>query len=205
MNYYYNQNGIGDTLLIDLLKTPAGDLRAERHGDVAVITDENGEVTGYNLFHASKYIEIEGHGKLRVDQAFVDRLTEVFKENGVEAELVHDPLPDFIIGLVVEKKKHPDADKLSVCQVDIGFETLTIVCGAPNVERGQKVVVARVGALMPNGLVIKDAELRGVPSHGMICSARELQLPNAPKEKGILVLDDDAPIGEDFWAYREQR
>ena len=59
----------------------------------------------------------------------------------------------------------------------------------PNVDEGQKVVVAKVGAVMPSGMVIRDAELRGVPSAGMICSAKELGLPDAPEEKGILVLD----------------
>ncbi len=97
-----------------------------------------------------------------------------------------------------EKEKHPNADKLSVCKVNAGSETLQIVCGAPNVEAGQKVVVAKVGAVMPSGMIIKDAELRGVASSGMICSAKELNLPDAPKEKGILVLDDSRKAGEAF-------
>ena len=67
---------------------------------------------------------------------------------------------------------------------------------APNVESGQKVVVAKVGAVMPSGMVIKDAQLRGVDSSGMICSMKELNLPNAPKE--IMVLNDDYDIGQAF-------
>ena len=62
----------------------------------------------------------------------------------------------------MKKEKHPNADKLSVCTVDVGSETVQIVCGAPNVDAGQKVVVAKVGAVMPSGMVIRDAELRGV-------------------------------------------
>ena len=73
------------------------------------------------------------------------------------------------------------------------------MCGAPNVEAGQKVVVAKVGAVMPSGMVIKDAELRGVASSGMICSMRELNLPNAPQEKGIMVLSDDYKVGNAFF------
>ena len=96
-------------------------------------------------------------------------------------------------------QKHPDADKLSVLNVNVGNDTLQIVCGAPNVEQGQKVVVAKVGAVMPSGMVIKDAELRGVASSGMICSMKELNLPNAPKEKGIMVLDDSYEIGQAFF------
>ena len=97
------------------------------------------------------------------------------------------------------KRKHPDADKLSVLKVNVGNEHLQIVCGAPNVEAGQKVVVAKVGAVMPSGMVIKDAELRGVASSGMICSMKELNLPNAPQEKGIMVLSNDYEIGQAFF------
>ncbi len=82
--------------------------------------------------------------------------------------------------------------------VNIGQETLQIVCGAPNVESDQKVVVAKVGAVMPSGMIIKDAELRGVPSSGMICSSKELDLPDAPAEKGILVLPEGAEVGSAF-------
>ncbi|MBL1703686.1 DUF4479 domain-containing protein, partial [Klebsiella pneumoniae] len=68
----------------------------------------------------------------------------------------------------------------------------------PNVDAGQKVVVAKIGAVMPSGMLIKPAELRGVPSSGMICSARELELPDAPQEKGILVLEDSFEVGQEF-------
>jgi len=85
-----------------------------------------------------------------------------------------------------------------VCKVDVGNEVLQIVCGAPNVDKGQKVVVAKVGATMPSGLRIKPTELRGVPSNGMICSQKELGMPNAPKEKGIYVLDDSYSVGQAF-------
>ena len=100
---------------------------------------------------------------------------------------------------MANKEKHPNADKLSVLNVDVATEKLQIVCGAPNVEAGQKVVVAKVGAVMPNGMVIKDAELRGVASSGMICSMKELNLPNAPQEKGIMVLSDDYKVGQAFF------
>ena len=97
------------------------------------------------------------------------------------------------------KKNIQMLDKLSVLKVNVGNEHLQIVCGAPNVEAGQKVVVAKVGAVMPSGMVIKDAELRGVASSGMICSMKELNLPNAPQEKGIMVLSNDYEIGQAFF------
>ena len=106
--------------------------------------------------------------------------------------------PKFVVGYVESAVKHPDADKLSICQVQIDQGTVQIVCGAPNVATGQKVVVAKPGAVMPTGLIIRPSALRGESSHGMICSARELNLPNAPQEKGILVLDDEYEVGTAF-------
>jgi tRNA-binding protein len=137
-------------------------------------------------------------GKWTPDQEASVKLQDLLNSAGFKEELVLDPRPDFIVGFVQEKVAHPDADKLNVCQVNLGDETVQIVCGAPNVEQGQKVVVARVGAVMPDGLVIKDAVLRGVASSGMICSARELGLPNAPQKKGILILPEAAQVGSAF-------
>lgn len=98
-------------------------------------------------------------------------------------------VPDrIVVGYVRSRQKHPDADKLSVCEVDIGSENLQIVCGAKNVEAGQFVPVALIGAVMPNGLEIKKAKLRGVESCGMICSSTELGL--AKINDGIMVLDE---------------
>ncbi len=116
---------------------------------------------------------------------------------GLELEEIvrpFDDIADIVIGHVVTCGKHPEADKLSVCTVDVGTgEHLSIVCGAPNVGQGQKVPVATVGTTMPGGLVIKKAKLRGQPSFGMICSERELGLSD--DHSGIMVLPEDAPIG----------
>ena len=105
-----------------------------------------------------------------------------------------------VVGYVQTKEKHPDADKLSVCTVDVGGEELLqIVCGAPNVAAGQQVPVAMVGAVLPGDFKIKKAKLRGVESQGMICSAKELGMNDKllPKEQqeGILVLPGTAEIG----------
>ena len=126
-------------------------------------------------------------------------LQQAIKNAGFSFELETDLSPKLVVGYVANKEKHPNADKLSVLNVDVATEKLQIVCGAPNVEAGQKVVVAKVGAVMPNGMVIKDAELRGVASSGMICSMKELNLPNAPQEKGIMVLSDDYKVGQAFF------
>ncbi len=93
-----------------------------------------------------------------------------------------------IFGKVLECQKHPDSDKLSVCQVDLGVSVRQIVCGASNVRAGLQVVVATIGAIMPNGLVIKPVKLRGIESDGMICSATEIGIEDC--QEGILELDN---------------
>ena len=103
-------------------------------------------------------------------------------------------LSDVIVGHVIERKPHPDADRLSVCRVDVGDEApLSIVCGADNVAAGQKVAVGRVGTVLPGGLKLKKAKIRGVASHGMICSERELELGD--EHSGIWVLPEEAEVG----------
>ncbi|HXR59852.1 MAG TPA: hypothetical protein VN732_00835, partial [Solirubrobacterales bacterium] len=104
----------------------------------------------------------------------------------------------FVVGKVLEREQHPNADRLSVCRVDVGDGERTIVCGAPNVEAGQTVAVVLPGATMPGGMKIRKAKLRGVPSEGMILSAAELEL--AEEADGIIVLDggpaSGAPLSE---------
>jgi phenylalanyl-tRNA synthetase beta chain len=133
-------------------------------------------------------------------EELVDRLTAA----GLEVEEILRTGPDLsgvIVGHVLERRAHPDADRLSLCRVDVGGEEpLEIVCGAPNVAAGQKVAVASVGAELPGGLRIKKSKIRGVTSHGMICSAAELGLGEEPPAQGpgaggILVLDAEAPVG----------
>ena len=90
-------------------------------------------------------MKVDADGQVETTEQIVGQLQEAFKANGVELELDVDFSPKFVVGHVIGKEKHPNADKLSVCKVDVGNETLQIVCGAPNVEEGQKVVVAKVG------------------------------------------------------------
>ncbi|SEQ37254.1 YtpR family tRNA-binding protein [Piscibacillus halophilus] len=200
MQFVYNSKGIGDVLIITLNQTESN-VTYENHGDVVKILDESGQIVGYNIFNVSEYIYMNGNGPLQVDEVLVNQVKDIFKKNGVEDSLDLDLTPKFVVGYVKEKAPHENASKLSVCQVDVGDEQLQIVCGAPNVDTGQKVVVAKVGAMMPNGMLIKDSSLRGVESSGMICSAKELNLPNASEQKGILVLDADYEVGSPFNFY----
>ena len=115
------------------------------------------------------------------------------------------PLVDaknLVIGYVESCIQHENADKLKVCQVNVGEETLQIICGAPNVDADQKVIVALPGAVLPGNFKIKKAKIRGVVSNGMICSLDELGVQDFDKsEKGIYVLNQDAPVGQDPLTY----
>ncbi|ALF11761.1 phenylalanine--tRNA ligase subunit beta [Parageobacillus thermoglucosidasius] len=130
-----------------------------------------------------------------------DRITK----SGIEVESVevlNKGAKGVVVGHVLEREQHPNADKLSKCLVDIGEgEPVQIICGAPNVAKGQKVAVAKVGAVLPGGLKIKRAKLRGEESNGMICSLQELGIESklVPKEyaDGIFVFPSDAPVGAD--------
>jgi phenylalanyl-tRNA synthetase beta chain len=137
-----------------------------------------------------------------------DELAHLLTMSGLEVEEVEPVAPPFsnvVVGYVREMAKHPNADRLNVCQVDVGTGTLlNIVCGAPNVRPGLKVVCAMAGAVLPPGadgkpFEIKVGQLRGVESQGMLCSAKELKL--SEEGSGLLELPDDAPIGQNFRDY----
>ncbi|MRI68217.1 YtpR family tRNA-binding protein [Gracilibacillus thailandensis] len=197
MFVYYNQKGIGDVLLFPVKNSEK--VTFESFGDVVKIIDETtNELVGYNIFHASNYFTDLSEGKIKLSEELLGEMKEAFKQNNLTDPLDLDLSPKFVVGYVSEIKPHENADKLRVCQVDVGNDQLQIVCGAPNIDQGQKVVVAKVGAIMPSGLEIKPTKLRGVDSHGMICSQKELGLPNAPQEKGIYVLPADQEVGNEF-------
>ena len=196
MNLFYNPEGVGDVAFLQL-EPVTGPVNYDKKGNVVTLYQED-QVVGFNIFEASK-AGVEGNGHIKLTEGLVNAFQQQLDQAGVNYQLSVDLSPKFVVGYVASKEKHPNADKLSILKVDIGDEELQIVCGAPNVEAEQKVVVAKVGAVMPSGMVIKDAELRGVPSSGMVCSIKELNLPNAPKEKGIMVLDDSYSVGQPFF------
>lgn len=147
----------------------------------------------------SKYADIKN--------VSTDELARVLSNyGGLEVEETY-PLVEaqgLVVGYIESMEKHPDSDKLNVCQVILGEESSQIVCGAPNVAAGQRVIVARVGATIP-GLTIAEREIRGVASNGMICSLQELGIDakyvDEAYRDGIYVLADDAPIGMDALEY----
>jgi phenylalanyl-tRNA synthetase beta chain len=138
-----------------------------------------------------------------------DDLAERLTMTGTKVEALHGVgVPDvseFVIGRVLKAERHPDADRLTVCEVDDGSGTRTIVCGAPNVEAGQTVAVAKPGAIMPDGTQLAEATLRGVRSSGMILAEDEVGISDDHKE--IMVLDNGASPGaplEDHLPIRDE-
>ena len=135
-------------------------------------------------------------------QAIADQITMA----GLEVDAVEAVAAAFsgvVVAEVLTKEKHPDADKLNVCTVNDGTgEPVQVVCGAPNVDVGQKIPFAQVGGVLPGDFKIKKAKLRGVESRGMICSASELGLEEETSP-GILVLPASAPVGTSFREYMQ--
>ncbi|HCY8516137.1 TPA: phenylalanine--tRNA ligase subunit beta [Staphylococcus aureus] len=135
----------------------------------------------------------------------VSNLAERITRTGIEVDDLIDYTKDIknlVVGFVKSKEKHPDADKLNVCQVDIGEdEPVQIVCGAPNVDAGQYVIVAKVGGRLPGGIKIKRAKLRGERSEGMICSLQEIGISSnyiqKSFESGIFVFSESQVPGTD--------
>ncbi|RYM06894.1 phenylalanine--tRNA ligase subunit beta [Sporolactobacillus sp. THM7-7] len=146
------------------------------------------------------YVDLEGVSP--------DDLADKITNAGIEVEHVTYPgegLKGLVIGQIESCTSHPQAEKLRLCNVNLGSETVQIVCGAPNVAAGQKVIVATVGARIGGNKKIKRAKLRGEESNGMICSLDELGVKSdlVPKEyaDGIYVFDDDVPVGADALPY----
>ncbi|RMJ05715.1 Phenylalanine--tRNA ligase beta subunit [Marinobacter litoralis] len=131
-------------------------------------------------------------------QALMDQITMA----GLEVDGFEPVAGEFsgvVVGEVLSVEAHPDADKLRVCQVSNGEETVQVVCGAPNVREGLKVPFAEVGAVLPGNFKIKKAKLRGQPSQGMLCSESELALSES--HDGLMELPDDAPVGQSMVDY----
>ncbi len=197
----YNLKGVGDTLLLVVKDSEGKEVTSERKGDITCVTvKETGDIVAWNLFLASEKItDLKGRGQINLTQEQLDELNKEMKKSGFNTVFDLDNSPKFVVGLVKECEKHEDSDHLNITKIEVdNGEELQIVCGASNIKQGLKVVVAKVGAMMPDGMIIWPGELRGVESFGMVCSARELGLKNAPEAKGILELPDSAVVGVAF-------
>ena len=175
-------------------------LAAERKGNVARIYRlDNGETVAWNIFEVSSLFEIVERGQVFLTDEQVERLNQELQAEGFTEEIVNDKEPKFVVGEIVEMVAHPDSDHLNICQVAVASDkTVQIVAGAPNARVGLKTIVALPGAMMPKGNLIFPGELRGEKSFGMMCSPRELALPNAPQKRGVIELPEDQVVGTPF-------
>lgn len=200
MIFAYNKEQVGDVLMVILQDTKDIKRQVERKGKVArVFAEESGKTLAWNIFEASSLITIEGNGQIFLTDEDLARLNAELAKEGFSERLEPTVGPVFVVGQIVEMVAHPDSDHLNICQVAIGEDqTVQIVAGAPNAALGLKTIVALPGAMMPSGSLIFPGKLRGEESYGMMCSPRELALPNAPQKRGIIELDESAVVGEAF-------
>lgn len=196
----YNQAGMGNVLML-LTAQAEGTVTAEQRGDVVRLMDAQNQVVGFNILNATDHIDgLTGAGQVNLSETQVAAINNVMKANDFSDEVVADTDPKFVVGYVDSVKPHPDSDHLQITDTLVGDdEHVQIVSGSPNMKAGITVVVAKVGAMMPSGLIIWPGALRGEASNGMIVSGRELGLPNAPQQPGAMILPDNfAPIGTPF-------
>ena len=194
-----NKEAYPNTLIVILDQGEGRSLFEEKDG-VTRVTDENGKLIGFNFFNIDQLLDYDKlpNGQVKLSEDELASLNKKLTDEGFSDVLAYGK-PTLVYGYVKTCEAHPDSDHLHVTTVEVGEgETHQIVCGAPNIAQGQKVVVALPGTLMPNGAQIWPGELRGVDSYGMICSARELGLPHAPQKRGIMVVPDDFEVGAEF-------
>lgn len=196
----YNPAALGDVLIAITAPSSEKDL-AETKNNVTVIMSPSGNLVGINFLKVSDIIDVKAFqaGQVFLTSTQIDQLNQAIVNAGFEVQLDKVQVK-LVVGYVRSAEEHPDSDHLKVTSTEVGDgQMVQIVSGSPNMQANIKVVVAQVGTMMPNGLIIWPGELRGVASNGMIVSGRELNLPNAPTQPGALILPDDfAPIGTIF-------
>ena len=199
MIFTYNKEHVGDVLMVILQEKKELKRSVERKGKVArIYADETGQTLAWNIFEASSLVELTGNGQVFLTDEQVAILNAELAKEGFADKLEKTAVPVYLVGQIEEMQAHPDSDHLNICQVNVGEKRVQIVAGAPNAAVGLKTIVALPGAMMPSGSLIFPGKLRGEDSYGMMCSPRELALPNVPQVRGIIELGDAAQVGEAF-------
>lgn len=204
---FYNQEAVGDVLMLTSGTISDDHVATESNGDVTIIKDRTKDtVVAINLFNISNSFEVAGQGPVELSQEQVETVNTLIQAAGFDVTVTVDNSPKFVVGYVEECVPHEDSDHLSITQTRVGDdEVLQIVCGARNIAKGQHVLVAKPGAVMPSGAVIWAGALRGVESLGMICSTRELGLADLEDLPGIWELRPQfkagTPLNEVVAAY----
>ncbi|KRM89768.1 YtpR family tRNA-binding protein [Liquorilactobacillus vini] len=204
----YNPAQLGDVLLV-ILGQPKAEQIVSRKGNIVQIADrKSGQIIGFNFFKVSEILnDLTAIGQVILDSQQLKKLNQSLQAAGINYTLIADQDAKFVVGYVEKCEPHPNSNHLHLTQVRVDkAQKLQIVCGAPNIAAGQMVVVAKVGAMMPNGEIIWPGNLRGAVSNGMICAARELKLPHAPQKRGILVLPPEKyQVGSIFDLHHAQK
>lgn len=194
---FYNNEGIGDVLLLTSGNVADDKVKTASKDNVTVIYDEDTDAAvSVNLFNVADKLGLEGNGALALSTEQVNKVNEMIAAAGFDLTIEVDNSPKFVVGHVEECCPHEDSDHLSVTQIRVSDDkVLQIVCGARNISKGLNVLVALPGAVMPSGLIIWPGELRGVVSNGMVCSTRELELTHIEDYPGIWELAKDLKVG----------
>ncbi|USS89752.1 YtpR family tRNA-binding protein [Fructilactobacillus cliffordii] len=196
----YNPAQIGDVLVV-VLGPDDGPQKVTQRDQIVEIKDQNGNVIGYNFFAAQALLPelVDQNGQVKLTPEQIQILNQQLQAAGFETGLPETETSKFVVGYVKEMKEHPKSSHLHITTTEVeDGRTLQIVSGSPNMQEGIKVVVAEVGAMMPDGLIIWPSTLKDVESDGMICSGRELRIPNAPDKPGALILPDEYEVGQPF-------
>ncbi len=178
----YNQAALGDVMIIYLAPDTKEQSIETKGAFTRIFDPETDQTLGYNVDQVSAILgELNENGQVFLTEAQVAKLNDGLSEAGFEPELKADLESKFIVGYVESAEPHPDSNHMLVTKTRVqNDQTVQIVSGSPNMQADIKVVVAEVGAMMPNGQIIWPGKLRGVESDGMISSGRELQIPGAP-------------------------
>lgn len=195
----YNPSELGDILVV-ITGQDTEKQNTKITDDIAQITADNGDLLGYNFMNASEILPelTKENGQVFLNDDQVAKLNNKLSATGFDKLLTADHAPKFVVGYVEEISDHPKSDHLKITKTKISADkTVQIVCGSPNVAEGIKVIVARPGAMMPDGKIIWPGQLMGVDSDGMLCGFRELHIKNAPDEKGLFIIPDEwQEVGE---------
>lgn len=197
-NFFYNYHTVGDVLMA-IVQNDKTSTHFKSIGNVTLIFN-NEDLIGINFFKISEICKIKSKGKIVLPpNALIDMLNSLLLPIcDYQLEYVTESM--FVVGHVLTCEEHPSSDHLHVLTVDIGSEILDIVCGAYNVKEDVYCVVAKVGAMMMNGQIIKPGKLLGEVSNGMCCSPKELGMDIDYPAHHILLLDkNEVKIGQDFF------
>lgn len=198
---FYNYYGVGDVLIVKVSEDTPNKVRT--NGNVVALFNDD-ILVGYNIFNVKNIIKIKAKGMIINPSREMMKVINNILINAGFAALPMQNTSGFYVGEVLETTPHPDSDHLTIAKVDIKKEKpLQIVCGARNCRAGIKIITAINNTMMFDGSLIKEGELRGVKSEGMLCSSRELNFPPKLQQEGIYILEDDAVVGEDVFKEKE--